>query len=49
MIPVKDAGGVIGCPKNAAKKIIELADYVAKYDGGNGAVRDFIDWLISQM
>lgn len=46
MEPVKEAGGVIGCPKDAVKKIIELADFVAEHDGGNGAVRDFIEWIV---
>lgn len=46
MEPVKEAGGVIGCPKDAVKRIIELADFVAEHDGGNGAVRDFIEWIV---
>ena len=46
MEPVKEAGGVIGCPKDAVKRIIELADFVAEHDGGDGAVRDFIEWIV---
>lgn len=46
MEPVKEAGGVIGCPKDAVKRIIELADFVAEHNGGNGAVRDFIEWIV---
>ncbi|MDE6616784.1 MAG: 3-deoxy-D-manno-octulosonate 8-phosphate phosphatase, partial [Lachnospiraceae bacterium] len=42
---VKKAGGVVGCPQNAAKKVISIADYVAGHAGGDGAVRDFIEWL----
>lgn len=45
MISVKESGGVVGCPKDAAKKIIKLADYVAEHNGGEGAVRDFIEWI----
>lgn len=48
MVPIKEAGGIIGCPQNAAKKIIEIVDYVAKRDGGDGAVRDFIEWLVEE-
>lgn len=45
MIPVKEAGGLIGCPRDATKKIIDISDYIADHDGGNGAVRDFIEWI----
>lgn len=46
MIPVKEAGGIIGCPRDAVKKVIEIADYAADHEGGNGAVRDFVEWLL---
>ena len=46
MLPVKEAGGIVGCPKDAVKKVIELADFVADHNGGDGAVRDFIDWIV---
>jgi len=45
MKAVKEAGGIIGCPKDAVSKIIEIVDYVAEHNGGDGAVRDFIEWL----
>lgn len=47
MVPVKEAGGVVGCPANAVKAVIEVADFIASHNGGDGAVRDFIEWLIS--
>lgn len=43
---VKNAGGFVGCPKDAVKQIRELADYIAEHNGGEGAVRDFIEWLM---
>ena len=46
MLPVKEAGGFIGCPKDAVMKVKELADFVAEHNGGDGAVRDFIEWLV---
>lgn len=46
MVPVKEAGGIVGCPMDAVKKVIELADFVADHNGGDGAVRDFIDWIV---
>lgn len=45
MLPVKEAGGIIGCPKDAVKKVRELADYVADHNGGDGAVRDLIEYI----
>lgn len=46
MTYIKQAGGLIGCPADAAKNIKEMADFVSEYSGGNGAVRDFIEWII---
>lgn len=45
MCTVKEAGGVIGCPADASKEVIEIVDFIADHRGGNGAVRDFIDWI----
>ena len=47
MKPIKKAHGIVGCPKDASKEVILLADYIAAHSGGDGAVRDFIDWLVS--
>ena len=46
MKAVKAAGGIVGCPADSAKEVKEIADFVANKDGGFGAVREFIDWLI---
>jgi len=46
MVPVKEAGGVVGCPADAVKKVKEISDFVAEHNGGGGAVRDFIEWLV---
>lgn len=43
---VKNAGGFVGCPADAIEAVKALADYVSTRDGGAGAVRDFIDWLV---
>lgn len=37
--------GVRGCPNDAVKEIKEISDYIATVTGGNGAVREFIEWL----
>lgn len=46
MEPVKEAGGKIGCPADAVKKVKELADFTSVKNGGDGAVREFIEWLV---
>lgn len=43
---VKENKGIIGCPKNAVDEILRKADFVSKHNGGDGAVRDFIEWII---
>lgn len=48
MNEIKKAGGIVGCPKDAAKTVIQCADYVTERRGGEGAVRDFIEWLIEE-
>lgn len=45
---VKAAGGLVGCPADAAKKVIALSDFVSTVNGGNGAVREFIEWLVEK-
>lgn len=47
MEPVKSAGGLIGCPADAVDKVKAIADYIAPHNGGDGAVRDFIEWIIN--
>lgn len=48
MEPVKEAGGLIGCPADAVVKVKKLADFVSNHNGGDGAVRDFIEWLVDK-
>ena len=48
MLPIKEVGGIVGCPRNAVKKIRDIADFISIYDGGDGAVRDFIEWIIDE-
>lgn len=46
MLFVNEAGGVIGCPADAVKQVKAIADFTAEHNGGDGAVRDFIEWLL---
>ena len=45
MKPIKEAGGIVGCPADAVKEVREISDYVCANKGGEGAVREFIEWL----
>ena len=47
MEAVKEAGGLIACPYDAAREVKEYADFIADSKGGSGAVRDFIDNCLS--
>ena len=49
MEPIKAAGGLIGCPADAVDRIKLISDYIAPHRGGDGAVRDFIEWLMSRV
>ena len=47
MMPIKAAGGIVGCPADAVKNLLSICDYIAPHKGGEGAVRDFIEYIIS--
>lgn len=40
--------GVSGCPNNAVDAIKERADYVCESYGGNGAIREFLEWILKK-
>lgn len=46
MEPIKEAGGLVGCPADAVQKVKNIADFISTRNGGNGAVREFIEWLL---
>lgn len=39
--------GVRGCPADACKEIIEISDFISTKNGGQGAVREFIEWIVN--
>lgn len=45
MIPIKEAGGFVGCPGDSVEEVKEIADFVSAKNGGDGAVREFIEWI----
>lgn len=44
---VREAGGLVGCPADAVEAVKQIADYCAPHKGGDGAVRDFIEWILA--
>lgn len=42
---IKGNGGIIACPCDASDAVIHNSDYVCKHSGGDGAVREFIEYL----
>ncbi len=46
MNPIKEAGGKIGCPADAVKIVKVLAYFISTKIGGEGAVREFIEWIV---
>lgn len=37
------------CPKNATKRIKEISNYISEYDGGDGAVRDYCEYIVDNL
>ncbi len=46
MESVKKQGGIVGCPADAVKDVQAIADFISDKNGGNGAVRDFIEYIV---
>lgn len=38
-----------GCPNDAANEVKMVCDYISPYNGGDGAARDFIEWLVASL
>lgn len=47
-LEVMSKAGVKGCPFDSADEIISISDYVCSKKGGQGAVREFIEWIIKE-
>jgi len=46
-IPPFKLAGVTACPSDSVPQIKELADYICVATGGNGAVREFADMILT--
>ncbi len=47
MYPVKDAGGIVGCPSDAVPQVKALSDYICISRAGEGALREFVEWILN--
>ncbi|MCI5523188.1 MAG: HAD-IIIA family hydrolase [Treponema sp.] len=48
MKSLKENGGLTGCPADAVREIQNICNYICKRAGGNGAVREFIEWILEK-
>jgi 3-deoxy-D-manno-octulosonate 8-phosphate phosphatase (KDO 8-P phosphatase) len=48
ILPIREAGGIAGCPYDAVEKVKATVDFVSTKRGGDGAVREFIEWLAAR-
>lgn len=42
---IKRNGGITGCPADAVPEVKNICDFISLHKGGEGAVRDFIEYL----
>lgn len=45
-LPCMKRCGLTGCPADAAEEVKGAAQFVSARNGGDGAVRDFIEWIL---
>ncbi len=48
MQTIHEQGGLVGAPADAVVKVRDYSDFVSSFNGGSGAVREFIEWLIAR-
>lgn len=48
MKPIKEAGGITGCPSDAVIAVKEICDFVSSKKGGEGAMRDFSEYIFQK-
>ena len=47
-ILIMKQSGLTGAPKDAADEVIQVADFVSKKNGGSGAVREFVEYILKK-
>jgi 3-deoxy-D-manno-octulosonate 8-phosphate phosphatase (KDO 8-P phosphatase) len=43
---IRDGGGIVGCPADSVEAVKKLSLFVSAKSGGDGAVRDFIEYIL---
>lgn len=46
MNPIREMGGYIGCPVDSVKEVKAVADFITENKAGEGALREFVEWLV---
>lgn len=46
---VKEAGGILGCPADAVESIRNICDFICTKRSGDGAVREFIEYICKKI
>lgn len=47
-ILIMKQSGLTGVPKDAADEVIQIADFVSEKNGGSGAVREFVEYILKK-
>ena len=47
-ILIMKQSGLTGSPKDAADEVIQIADFVSEKNGGSGAVREFVEYILKK-
>lgn len=45
-IPCMKLCGIVGCPADAISEVKKIAHFISTKNGGEGAVREFIEWIV---
>lgn len=45
-LPAMQLAGFIACPKDSCQEVRSIANYISREKGGQGAVRDIIEWML---
>lgn len=45
-LPCMSLCEIKGCPADAVQEVKSICDFISHQNGGNGAVREFIEWLV---
>ena len=47
-ILIMKQSGLTGAPKDAADEVIQIADFVSEKNGGSGAMREFVEYILKK-